>query len=139
MTLINCRSDEEAGLVIQQLEAADIVPLISTDEIRKPRPGKSGYYPVQVSTQAYQSSTELKDIIEYDPAVASAAMSLGLEMSVVAFILPVLFPIGFFVFVFAAWDFSRLGLHRKACDWSKWFGLGLAFWTTCLALWLALR
>ncbi len=69
----------------------------------------------------------------------AARLPLGRAEKLVAFFLPVPFPIGFICFVITAWDFSNQRFHTRADEWAKWFAYGLVAWLAVLAVWFALR
>jgi hypothetical protein len=55
-------------------------------------------------------------------------------MKIIAFFFPLLFPIGMFFFIIEASSFKNQGYQKRARDWARWFGLGLAAWITIITL-----
>jgi hypothetical protein len=135
-TIIHCRTPAEASLVMKKFEAADIVALVPVEHSNWQRAaGAIGILPIQVSTRALTADKDLHDSVTfaYNPKMR-AGRPLPSIMKVIAFILPLLSPIGMFFFIVEARSFKNQGFQKRARDWARWFGVGLAAWATLIAL-----
>jgi hypothetical protein len=135
-TIIHCRTSAEADLVMKKFQAADIVALVPVDHSNWQRVrGATGILPIQVSTRALTADKDLHDCVTfaYDPKMR-AGHPLPSVMKIIAFLLPLLFPIGMFLFILEATGFKNQGFQKRARDWARWFGIGMAAWATIIAL-----
>ena len=135
-TIIHCRTPSEAALVMKKFEAADIVTLVPVEHSNwQPVRGATGTLPIQVSTRALTADKDLYDCVTfaYDPKMR-VRYPLPSIMKIIAFLLPLLFPIGMIFFVVEARAFEVQGFQKRAQDWARWFGLGMAVWVTIITL-----
>lgn len=131
-TIIRCRTPVEAALVMKKFEAAGIITLVPVeDAVRR----TTGALPIQVSTRALAAHKDLHDCVTfaYDTKIR-ARQPLPLVMKIIAFLLPLLFPIGMIFFIVDARAFKVQGFQKMARDWACWFGFGTAAWVTILTL-----
>jgi len=95
-TIIHCRTPAEAALVMKKFEAADIIALVPVEHSNWQRfHGAIGALPIQVSTRALTADKDLHRCVTfaYDPKMR-AGHPLPSIMKIIAFLLPLLFPIG---------------------------------------------
>jgi hypothetical protein len=124
-TIFQCRTPEEAALVADQLEAADIVPLLP---LTLPENLEDHVIPVQVSTRALPANDELRASLGFRYEQHCAQQGLPFLMKAIAFCLPGLFLFGFLFFAIEAQRYRREGFERKAQQWARWFAYGLIGW-----------
>jgi len=135
-TIIHCRTPVEAALVMKKFQAADILALVPAEHSNWQRaPGATGTLPIQVSTRALTADKELHDCVTfaYDPKTR-AGHPLPSVMKIIAFLLPLLFPLGVFFFMIEASSFKNQGFQKRARDWARWFAIGMAAWATIITL-----
>jgi len=134
MTSIQCRTLSEAALVADQLEQADILPLLS-DELPQKDPQNSATdssIEVQVSAKALAAEKELSESLNFRSDVHCARQPLPLVMRIVALCLPALLPLGCLIFMAEAGRFRNQGFARKLREWKRWFLFGLVVWAAAV-------
>jgi len=62
---LKCRTPEEAFLVCDELEKADIIPILPDEEELLSQFRRDGYVEVRVSAKAYESLADLRSTVEF--------------------------------------------------------------------------
>jgi len=134
MMTIPCRTLNEAALVAEQLEQADLLPVLSHELSDKdPQDGATNSsLRVQVSAKALAAEKELLESLNFRPDVLCAQQPLHWVIKIAAFGLPVLLALGCLIFIAEARRFRDEGFTRKLRDWKRWFLFGLVVWTAAL-------
>ena len=128
---IPCRTLREAALVAEQLEQADILPVLSCEPSES---ATDSWLRVQVSAKALAAERELSESLNFRAEVDGAQQPLPLVMKMVALGLPMLLPLGCLIFLAEAGDFRNHGFARKLRDWKRWFLLGWVLWAAVVLL-----
>jgi hypothetical protein len=121
---------------MKKFQAADIVALVPVEHSNWQRVrGVTSTLSIQVSTRALTADKDLHDCVTfaYDPKMRTGH-PLPPAMKIIAFLLPLLFPLGAFFFIIEASSFKNHGFQKRARDWARWFGLGMAAWAMIIAL-----
>jgi len=134
ITSIPCRTLREAALVADQLEQADILPLVSDEPSEKDPYNRVMDFPlrVHVSAKALAAEKGLSDSLNFRSDTHFAQQPLRLVMKLVALGLPALFLIGWLVYLREARGFKDQGFTRRLREWTRWFLFGWVLWAAAL-------
>ena len=140
ITSIQCRTLKEAALVAEQLENADILPILPEEPSEKFPEKSDGDYlvQVQVSTRALEADKELSESLSFRSDAHCAKQPLPLGLKITALCLPAIFIIGLMIFIVEAGSLRTQGFARKAREWKRWFVLGLIAWAAVVLIVVAL-
>jgi hypothetical protein len=125
---------QEAALVAEELEQADIVPLLSGKSFEDdPHDrGTKSSLRIQVSAKALAAERDLFESLNFRSEVHCAQQPLPLGMKMIAFCLPALLSAGCLVFLAGAGRFRNQGFVRKLRDWKRWFLFGWIIWAAAV-------
>ena len=128
VVILKCRSPGEAYLVSEELERADIVaPLPSDDELRSDYKQK-GYVELRISARAYESVAELRTVVEFQYKRLRQEQPLSCAAKAVAIGCAFMIVPGLLVFIWLLSSYRTNGYGRMAKEFKFWFFIGLASW-----------
>jgi hypothetical protein len=137
MTL-KCRTPEEAYLVCDELEKADILTILPDEEELVSQFGRNGYVEVRVSAKAYESLADLRSTVEFQYKRVRAEQPLPHSAKLVAAGCAMMIVPGVLVFAWLLSSYQKDGYDRMARDLKFWFFLGIGAWLLLLAACVAL-
>jgi len=127
LSVLKCRTPNEAFLVAEQLEAADILVLFPDEEDMLQEFKKHGFVSIKVSAQSYAAAKELQGIIECRHWQNRGEQPLSLKMTLMAIGLGMIFIPGLIFFFMFYKEYEKKGFAHKANTFGKWFIVGFAF------------
>ena len=126
LTVLKCRTPGEAFLVAEELEAADILAIVSGEETMLKEFKEKGFVSIQVSSQSYEAAKELQKIIERRHWDERILEPLQIPMIIVAVTLGLLWCPGFAFFFMLNDAYNTKGYQRKSKSFLRWFFVGFA-------------
>jgi hypothetical protein len=125
LTVLKCRTPGEAFLVVEELEAADILVALPDDDVMAAEYEAKGFVSIRVSAQSYEAAKELQTVIEQQHWDERAKEHLSLPM--VGFGVGLgLFPVfGLFVYEPLCKNYSTKKYDRKARTFRRSFYFGI--------------
>lgn len=147
MVALKCRTPGEAQLVLENLESAEVVALMPNYEEMVLQYENSGYVEVQIPADVYDSSPDLRAMVEFSTAIecdptesaAPNAPTTGYTPieKYLASLLGVLIVPGLFLFVWQLTHHREAGEEQKAKDLISWFFVGVsALVVIIIAIWV---
>jgi len=126
----------EAALVAEQLEKADILPLVPEKPSDTYPKDTADDFPirVQVSTKALEAAKELSESLSFRADSHCAQQPLPLRLKITALCLPALPPAGLLLFIAGLGHFRSQGFARKVRDWKRWSFFGFVAWAAILLI-----
>ena len=124
--MLKCRTPNEAFLVAEELEAADILVLFPDEEAMLQEFTTHGHVSLKVSAQSYAAAKELQDVIECRQWQKLGEQPLSLKMTLMALGLGIIFVPGLIFFFMTYKEYEKKGFSRKASTFGKWFVAGFA-------------
>ena len=134
--ILKCRTPDEACLVRDTLESADVIALLPGEEEMLRQHQQKGFVEVEISATAYDSAADLHSIVEF--SVTPQPQGLPLHGKLLAAFLAVFIVPGLIIFVLLLSSYRAHGEERKAKDFKRWFLIGLAIWLLMIILSVAL-
>jgi hypothetical protein len=141
VTVKNCGTILEADTLRAQLEAAGIKCFIPDEQLMQTLPlhvPAFGHVRLQVDANDLTAASELVRSTAADASISSVPelppheVPLSMFKAIVAFMLPMMFCIGWIIFAIILRDYSMRGCTRKKKEWIRWFTGGFAFWFIAL-------
>jgi hypothetical protein len=126
LTELKCRTPQEALLIAEQCEAADILAVVPDGQEMLVEFNAKGYVSVNVSTRSYQAAKELQAVVERRYVQARSSEKLPMIMVLVAVFLGVLWCPGMFFFFMIKDIYRNKGYEQKAKSFVRWFWFGFA-------------
>jgi hypothetical protein len=136
---LKCRTPEEAYLVSDELEKADIIPILPAEDELLSKYKRNGDVELRVSAKAYESVAGLRSVVEFQHKRLRAEQplpSMGKALAMGCAVVPV--P-GLLVFAWLLSSYRANGYHRHAKEFKFWFFLGVASWLMVLCGSVALK
>ena len=129
---LKCRTPDEAYLVAEELERADIIAILPDEESLLLEYRKTGYVEVMISAKAYESADELRSVVEYRYCVVRRDQPLSYRAKLFASGLGVVIVPGLLIFTWLRASYKANGYERRAKDLKLWFLLGVISWVVVL-------
>ena len=129
---LKCRTPDEAYLLSEELEKADIIPILPGETELLAEYKRKGYVELRVSAKAYESVADLRSVVEFRHSRPRAEQSLPYIGKAVAMGCAVLPVPGLLVFAALLSSYRANGYHRKAKEFKFWFFVGVASWLLVL-------
>lgn len=126
LTVLRCRTLEEAFLVAEELEAADILAILPDEAAMLSEFQNQGFVSIQISAQSYEAAKELQTVIERQHWQERAQQPLSIPMIMAAVALGLLFCPGGAFFFMVNDAYKAKGYRRKAKSFRRWFFVGFA-------------
>ena len=137
MTL-KCRTPQEAYLICDELEKADVVTILPNEEELVAQFKRNGYVEVRVSAKTYASLADLRSTVEFQYKQLRAERPLPPLGKLLGIALAFIIVPGLLVFVWLLTSYQKNGYVRMARDLKIWFCLGIAAWALLMALFIFL-
>jgi hypothetical protein len=134
---LKCRTPEEAYLVCDELERADILTILPDENVLVTQFEREGYVEVRVSAKAYESLGDLRSIVEFQYKRLRAERRLSSFAKLVGLGSGMMVVPGIIVFASLLSSYRRNGFDRRAKDLKFWFFLGLAVWLLLVVTFIA--
>jgi hypothetical protein len=125
---VKCRTLEEASLICEQLEKADIIVGLPEDQELESQFREKGYVEIKVSTAAYAQLTELKSSVEFLYQHTAAEKRLSTQGILLSIGCGLLTPFGALVFLKLFFSNKRSGYIRRSREIAFWFVVGAIIW-----------
>jgi len=129
---LKCRTPDEAYLVAEELERADIVTILPDEESLLLEYKKNGCVEVLVSARAYESADELRSVVEYRYCVVRGDLRLSYRGKLFASSLGVVIVPGLLIFAWLRASYKANGYERRAKELKLWFLVGVISWVVVL-------
>lgn len=113
-------------MVAEELEAADILTVLPTEETMLEEFQTRGFVNIRVSTQSYEAATQLRTIVECEHWEERAQQPLGIPMVLAAVGLGLTVCVGGILFLVVSHAYKTKGYRRKAKSFRRWFLVGFA-------------
>ncbi len=126
LTVLKCRTPEEAFLVAAELEAADILVTLPDDESLFQEFQTHGFVSIRVSADSYEAAKDLQAVIEPREWEERARQPLSIPMIIAAVGLGLMNCAGLIFLFHITITLEQKGYKRKAKAFAKWFVVGLA-------------
>jgi hypothetical protein len=130
---LKCRTPEEAYLVCDELEKADILTILPDEEELLSLFRRDGFVEVRVSAKAYESVADLRSAVEFQYKRVRADQPLANFGKVVGMGCAIMIVPGLLVFAWLLTSYRKHGYDRRAKEFKFWFFLGVAAWLLLLA------
>lgn len=125
--VLKCRTPNEAILVAEELEAADILVMFPDEEEMMHEFKTDGYVSIRVSARSYAAANELKEVIECRQWQKRGEQALSAKMALLGIGLGMIFFPGLIFFFMLYKGYEKKGFSRKANAFGKWFIVGFGF------------
>ncbi len=125
---LKCRTVEEACLVMQELEKADILTPFPTEEELEAEYERNGCVELRISACAYESAKDLQSAVEFQYKVLRGEQPLLFAGKMAAIFCAVMIVPGLLIFAWLLTSYRSHGYHRRAKEFKAWFFLSLAGW-----------
>jgi len=136
MVTLKCRTPAEARLVRENFESAGVIALAPQEEQMLLQYKKNGYVEVQVPADAYDSTGDLRSVVEFSIS-GSDAGGLRFIQKLFAASLGVLIIPGLLIFAWLLTSYRKQGLQREAKEFKFWFLVGVGAWVLIILAALA--
>lgn len=141
MVTLKCRTPAEALLVQQNLESEGVIALLPSEEQMFLQHRKKGYVEVQVPADAYDSTGDLRSVVEFSTGVPArynpGAVDLPSSEKLLAAFLGVLVVPGLLVLPWLLKGYREQGEERKAKVFKLCFFVGIGAWVVVILAFLA--
>ena len=124
LSVLKCRTPNEAFLVAEELEAADILVMFPDEEDMLQEFQTHGYVSIKVSAQSYADAKELQGVIECRQWQQQREQPLSIKMALLAVGLGIMFCPGLIFFFMLYKGYEKKGFSRKTNTFGKWFLVG---------------
>ncbi len=129
---LKCRTPDEANLVRETLESADVIALLPHEQEMLLQFRRDGYVEVQVPANVYDASPDLRSIIEFSTTVQgrrpAGGASIPLISKLFAAFLGIFIVPGLLVFTWMHTSYEESGQESKAKELKIWFLIGVGSW-----------
>ena len=130
MVILRCRTPDEALLVQEQLEQADIIAVLPNEAEMERQFAQQDFIEVQIPAEAYDSSEEVRSIVGFSscaPVLDPAVVGYTTTQKCLAALLGFFFVPGLLLFAWILTGYKESGENQKAKDlkWSVFFGFSL--------------
>ncbi len=129
---LKCRTPEEAYLVCEELEEADILTILPDQQELELQYQRNGYVEVRVSARAYESLADLRSVVEFQHRRVRSEQPLPTFGKLVGIGSAVMIVPGALVFAWLLSSYRKDGYDQMAKELKLWFFLGVAAWLLML-------
>src|SRR4051812_2294676 len=105
--VLKCRTVGEAILLCEELEKADIIPILSNEEELEQEYKQKGYVELRVSARAYESEADLRSAIEFQYKQLRSERPLPAIVKMLGVACGATVPFGLLLFVFPFWNYKN--------------------------------